>query len=99
MANLQNPVKAIRAKCLDCCCGNPNEVRLCTVESCALFPFRFGKNPYRKEMTPEQKAAKAALMRRTLYTMGEKSTNSISEGTYIPQDIPGETITTEVINQ
>lgn len=93
MANLQNPVKAIRAKCLDCCCGNPNEVRLCTVESCALFPFRFGKNPYRKELTPEQKAAKiAALTRRTPYTVDDSAANSPSEGTYIPQDIPSETL-------
>ncbi len=54
-----NPVKAIREKCIDCCCGSANEVKLCTVESCALYPFRFGKNPYRtkREMTEEQKAA------------------------------------------
>nr|DAE34801.1 MAG TPA: hypothetical protein [Caudoviricetes sp.] len=27
---ITNPVKAIRAKCLDCCCGSSNEVELCT---------------------------------------------------------------------
>lgn len=55
---ITSSVKAIRAKCLDCCCGNSNEVRLCTCEDCALFPFRFGKNPYRtkQELTDEQKA-------------------------------------------
>ena len=41
------PMKAIRAKCLDCCCGSSNEVRLCTVEKCPLYPYRFGKNPNR----------------------------------------------------
>ena len=41
------PMKAIRAKCLDCCCGQANEVKLCPVESCALWPFRFGHNPAR----------------------------------------------------
>lgn len=41
------PMKAIRAKCLDCCCGSSNEVRSCTVEKCPLYPFRFGKNPNR----------------------------------------------------
>lgn len=39
------PLKAIRAKCLDCCCGVAQEVRLCQVENCPLYPYRFGKRP------------------------------------------------------
>lgn len=56
---ITNPVKAIRAKCVDCCCGQYNEVRLCPVTNCPLYPFRFGKNPYRtkKVYTEEQKKA------------------------------------------
>ena len=52
-----NPVKAIRGKCLDCCCGSVAEVKSCTATACALFPFRMGKNPYRqsREMTEQQK--------------------------------------------
>lgn len=52
-----NPLKAIRAKCLDCCGGMPSEVRDCTIESCALHPFRMGKNPFRKKrvLTDEQR--------------------------------------------
>lgn len=42
-----SPLKAIRLKCLDCCCGSSNEVKLCTVEKCPLYLFRFGKNPNR----------------------------------------------------
>ena len=42
------PMKAIRAKCLDCVCGNPNEVRLCPSKDCTLWPYRFGHNPSRK---------------------------------------------------
>jgi len=30
--------KAIRLKCLDCCCGSSNEVKLCTAEKCSLSP-------------------------------------------------------------
>ena len=41
------PMKAIRKKCLDCCCGSSNEVSLCTVTKCSLYAFRFGKNPNR----------------------------------------------------
>lgn len=39
------PLKAIRAKCLDCCGGSANEVKLCEIEDCPLFPYRFGKRP------------------------------------------------------
>ena len=61
-----NPVKAIRAKCLDCCCGQLREVERCPVEQCALHPFRFGKNPYRsrRELTDEQRRAAAERLRR-----------------------------------
>ena len=39
------PVKAIRAKCLDCCCNQIVEVRLCTCTDCALYPYRMGHRP------------------------------------------------------
>ena len=39
------PMKAIRAKCLDCCCFNPNEVRLCTAKDCPLWVYRSGHKP------------------------------------------------------
>jgi len=42
------PMKAIRAKCLDCMGGSHNEVKLCTSENCPLLIYRFGKNPSRK---------------------------------------------------
>lgn len=53
---ITNPVKVIRAKCLDCCCGSYSEVEQCSATRCALYPFRMGKNPYRtkRELTPEQ---------------------------------------------
>jgi len=56
---ITSPIKAIRAKCLECSVDSANEVKLCTVTDCALYEFRFGKNPYRTKrvMTPEQKAA------------------------------------------
>jgi hypothetical protein len=40
-------LKAIRAKCLDCSGGSPSEVADCQVKSCALYPFRMGRNPWR----------------------------------------------------
>ena len=34
--------KAIRLKCLDCCCGSAHEVRACVCRDCTLWRFRFG---------------------------------------------------------
>jgi len=42
------PMRAVRAKCLDCMCGSQNEVKLCPSEDCPLFLYRFGKNPARR---------------------------------------------------
>lgn len=39
------PVRALRHKCLDCVCELPEEVKVCPVENCALWPFRFGSYP------------------------------------------------------
>ena len=53
----QNPVKAIRQKCLDCSGWSYTEVELCPLTECSLYPFRFGKNPFRtkRNLTDEQK--------------------------------------------
>jgi hypothetical protein len=34
--------KAIRLKCLDCCCDQITEVRMCEVKQCPLWRFRMG---------------------------------------------------------
>ena len=34
--------KAIRLKCLDCCCGSSTEVRKCPAEDCPLWRYRMG---------------------------------------------------------
>lgn len=39
------PIKAIRAKCIDCCCGQRLEVKLCTCPDCPLYPYRLGHRP------------------------------------------------------
>ena len=42
------PIKSIRAKCLDCCCGSAYEVAHCVCSDCALYEYRFGHDPKRK---------------------------------------------------
>ena len=80
--DIKNPVKAIRAKCLDCCCNSKKEVELCTCEKCSLHPFRFGKNPYRKALSDKQREAnmrnliKAHSLRSEHREMGRKKTEN-----------------------
>lgn len=73
-------LNAIRLKCLDCC-GSTSEVKLCPVESCPLYPFRLGKNPYRTKREPTGKqlaALKSPLAQIRPSIDGEKSANPIS---------------------
>ena len=54
----RTPLKAIRAKCLDCCCNNPNEVRLCPAVDCPLHEYRRGSRPSTIEAREERKRLK-----------------------------------------
>lgn len=68
-------LKAVRAKCLDCCGGSPAEVRECEITHCDLHPYRMGKNPFRQKrvLTDEQKAVMADRLAgaRAAKTLGE----------------------------
>lgn len=39
------PLRAMRAKCLDCSGGELKQVRECPIQTCALWPYRMGKRP------------------------------------------------------
>ena len=56
---IKRPImKAIKLKCLECCCGSWDEVKKCPSDkTCFLHPYRLGKNPFtKKEYTEEQRA-------------------------------------------
>ena len=53
-----SPLKAIRAKCLDCTCYQSSEVRLCPSKDCPLWYFRFGRNKSRKPSKARVEAGK-----------------------------------------
>ena len=42
------PLKAIRAKCVDCAGGHRSAVRDCSATDCPLHCYRFGHNPRRQ---------------------------------------------------
>lgn len=48
------PIKAIRAKCLECCNGQQKEVRECAILKCTLHPYRMGKRPKGEEVTTRE---------------------------------------------
>jgi hypothetical protein len=52
-------IEALRLRCLDCCAGSPNEVRLCVAVACPSWPFRMGKSPWR----PKPSEGRLAAMR------------------------------------
>lgn len=62
----QNPVKAIRQKCIDCSGWSATEVEKCPMTECSLYPFRFGKNPFRtpRILSEEQKAIMAERLKK-----------------------------------
>ena len=74
------PLKAIRLKCLDCCCGSAHEVKLCTAEKCPLYLFRLGKNPNRAGI-----GGNGCLGVKQSGSTSNSAANTTAEGTYIPQ--------------
>ena len=75
MKPITSPLKAIRANCI-ACVGSYAEVERCTAEAtCILFPYRFGKNPFRKKRvyTDEQMEAMTARMQKARDGKAEES--------------------------
>ena len=42
-------LKVIRRRCIDCCAYNIREVNKCPAVECPSWPYRTGKNPFRKK--------------------------------------------------
>ena len=60
LATLHQPrpiLAAIRAKCLDCCCGQESEVRKCTAVRCSLWPYRMAASPFHTRHITEERRA------------------------------------------
>ena len=45
MTSKADILKAVRGRCLDCCCFQPGEVAKCSATTCPLWPYRFGRDP------------------------------------------------------
>ena len=71
------PLKAIRAKCLECCGGSWRDVKFCTAGNCPLHEYRTGHRP--KSIQGPQSPA----------FDGQKTANCPEGYTDIPQDKRG----------
>ncbi len=58
-----SPLRALRLRCVDCCTGSVQEVRLCAAVACPSWPFRMGKNPWRaaRALSEAQRATLAKM--------------------------------------
>ena len=87
-----SPLRALRAKCLDCCNGSPQEVRLCTAVDCPNWPFRMGKNPWSAPASDARRAhgrrlgLKRAANRAGAFSEKDETDASSSEGVRVPKD-------------
>lgn len=71
MDSIKTPMKAIRAKCLDCSCNQIVEVRECPVKKCPLWPYRMGMHPDTAE-----KRAKKREEKKTEWNRATKASES-----------------------
>lgn len=49
-----SPLKAIRQKCLNCCCYEKLYVKTCPIVKCSLWKFRLGIHPFTKKNCQNQ---------------------------------------------
>jgi hypothetical protein len=49
-----SPLKALRARCIDCKAGELSRVRKCDHLDCPAWPYRMGTNPWSKERSEAQ---------------------------------------------
>jgi len=81
------PLRAIRAKCLDCCGGFAADVQMCPCSDCPLYPFRRGKNPnLQRERTPAQLEAlkKGRIPFPHVDKLNDLEHKTTGEGNYTP---------------
>jgi hypothetical protein len=98
-----SPLRALRLKCLDCCNGSAQEVRLCTAVDCPSWPFRMGRSPWRRKLDQEERAALLARLApndASEPTAAQKTGGQIdaspSDGVRVPEDAPAESSLTEM---
>ena len=63
------PMQAIKAKCIECCCGDKKEARMCTITGCPIWQFleerrKLKETKAKRILTDEEKAALSERLRK-----------------------------------
>lgn len=61
--NLLSLRRAVRMKCIECNCGDRSAAKECAITTCALYPYRAGRNPRPRAARPASPAQQAARER------------------------------------
>ena len=72
---MKTPMKAIRAKYLDCSNLQVKEIRDCAIKQCALYPYRMGKRPKKGESITEGTLSEKTLDSLMVITKKKPSTS------------------------
>jgi len=78
----KSPLRALRARCLDCCGYQEKEVALCPAVDCPSWPFRMGTDPWRK---PASEARREAA-RRTMASLNARRNRNGTAPSPTPPD-------------
>jgi len=87
-----SPQRALRLKCLDCCNGSSQEVRLCTAVDCPSWPFRMGRNPWSGPASEARRehgrrmGLERAANRAEAFSEKDEIDTSRSDGVRVPGD-------------
>ena len=87
-----SPLRALRLKCLDCCNGSSQEVRLCTAVDCPSWPFRMGRNPWSGPASEARRehgrrmGLERAANRAEAFSEKDEIDTSHSDGVRVPGD-------------
>lgn len=69
MATLDECLRAIQRKCLDCCGGSREEVSACDLATCALYPYRLGERQvglFADDTPPKNRPARSDMQAKLL---------------------------------
>ncbi len=67
-----SPLKAVRARCLDCVEG-ASDVKDCGDTECALWPYRFGRNPAYSEASRKEARRRLETRRLSEKSLSERA--------------------------
>jgi len=86
---LPAPLKAIRATCIDCCCGNSAEVSACPGTTCPIWPWRFGSGVRARRIVAQERELSGVESAWWAYKLPNPMGLAGKQGHFAPPDAVG----------